>query len=333
MNGLPFLPYGVIPGEYKSKGLDTNIVMKAWRPALPESDRVATFNAWRKEKLLEFVEHLWPQFDFQRRVWVGPSTTFARDLTELEIDVMIDAFMGSDHILQTHPSSALASPDIENHLAHYEYEDQKPHPPGVNYRQYDRTLSTIEEEVFLDVMLKAISAGTNIGEKSAGHFWFKNNMQRPRPFHAAMVFRREASFVSELTERGQHPSIVSGHCFQGIMMACAVLEKWRATNPNLSQDRVDSLAQYMVDFGDRRVFAGVHYPTDNIASWVLALSLIPEVFDDHQPILDFVRKAVSDRSMVFQTVRNRFTRPDVQGVTKTVISLLDRYGLSIQATG
>ena len=32
--------------------------------------------------------------------------------------------------------------------------------------------------------------------------------------------------------------------------------------------------------GDRRVFASLHYPSDSLASWIVALSLIPNVFDD-----------------------------------------------------
>lgn len=327
MTGLIFQPYGVIPREYKAKGLDREIVMKAWKPKLPQDQRQATFNAWQQQRLDEFVATLWPRFDFEKREWVGDARSFAEDLTKIEVDVMIETLMGTDHILNTYPSSPLAIDGIENHLKHYEYEDQSPHPPGMSYRQYDRTLGEDEEKVFLETMIKAISAGKSIGKKAAGHFWFKFNMQRPRPLHAAMVFQRETNFVSELSQRGQHPSIVSGHCFQGTMMACAVLENWLITNPNLTQERIESLAQYMVDFGDRRVFGGVHYPTDNVASWVLALSLIPEVFDDSQPILDFVRSAVINRSKVYTLIKDQYTLPARQKSTKTVINLLKDYAL------
>jgi len=332
MTGLAFQPYGVIPGEYKAKGLDTNIVMKAWRPSLSQEDRVKSFNAWRQERLDEFVACLWPRFDAASRTWVGPAKSFASGLTELEIRVMIDAFMDSSDILQTKPSSPLGTDDIGNHLKHYKYEDEKPHPPGENYRYYDRTLSFEENTDFKYVMIKAISAGTSIGRKAAGHFWFKNQMQRPRPLHAAMHFRLEEHFKSELSERGQHPSIVSGHCFQGIMMACAVLESWMMSDTKPSQDRIGSLAQYMVDFGDRRVFAGVHYPTDNVASWVLALSLIPEVFDDPQPILDFLREAVTTRSIVFQVIGDQYTDSIALTHTQTVINLITKYGLTVRTS-
>jgi len=331
MTGLKFQPYGVLPGEYKEKGLDETIVMEAWRPTLPQDQRVATFNAWRQERLVEFADALWPCFDFDKRQWVGQSIDFCEDLTEFEIDVMIDTFMGSNHILETKPSSPLSVSDIEKQQNHYDYEDKSPHPPGVNYRQYDRTISIVEERELLETMLRAITTNNWVGMKAAGHFWFKFHMQRPRPLHAAMVSLREGEFVSQLSERGQHPSIVSGHCFQGIMMACAVLENWMKSNPNLNQDRVECLAQYMVDVGDRRVFAGVHYPTDNIASWVLAISLIPEVFEDDQPIVDFVRKAVTTRSLVFQAIQKRFTHSDTQRYTQAALELLAKYELPVQS--
>lgn len=330
MTGLIFQPYGVIPGEYKAKSLDMNIVMRAWRPKLPQNERVRTFNKWRQDRLDEFVISLWPRFDFQQRQWVGPAKAFAEALTEIEIDAMIDAFMGPSTTLKATPTSPLAAQDIENHLEHYKYEDQAPNPPGVNYRQYDRTLTTAEDKDFKEIMIRAISAGRTIGEKSAGHFFFKNQMQRPRPLHAAIVFRREDDFVSELSQRGQHPSIVSGHCFQGTMMACAVLEQWMNSGSQPAPERVASLAQYMVDFGDRRVFAGVHYPTDNVASWVLAISLIPEVFENPQPILGFLRDAVTSRSTVFQLIRDQYTHSGNLQHTHTVIDLLNNYGLTVQ---
>jgi hypothetical protein len=327
MTGLKFQPYGVLPSPFKSAGLDENTVMTEWRPNLPQDQRIATFNAWRSDRLDYFADHIWPRFDFGSRQFAGKSTGFAEDLTEFEIDVMVDAFFGTPHILSTFPTAPLAVQEIEDHLQHYKYEDQNQYPPGVNYRQYDRTLTEEEERIFLRTMLEAISLNNGPGRKVAGHFWFKNQMQRPRPLHAAMAFSKEEGFVSELSERGQHPSIVSGHCLQGTIMACAVLEEWRKSDPHLSSDRINSLAQYMVDVGDRRVFAGVHYPTDNVASWALALSLIPEVFDDSAPILDFVRDAILNKSQVFQLIRDKFLVRHVEELTRPVINVLTGHGL------
>jgi len=239
---------------------------------------------------------------------------------------MIEEFFEPERVLDKNPNSPLAREDIGTHLHHYREEDQK--KPGVNYQQYDRTLSEKEEVELLDTMIKAITTGAGIGTKAAGHFWFKSQMQRPRPLHTALLFGQEEKFISELSERGQHPAIVSGHCFQSVMMCCAVLEDWNKKNPKPAPERVQSLAQYMIDVGDRRVFAGVHYPSDNIASWLLALSLIPKVFEDHQQITRFCIQAIQERSAVFNSIQKHYPLKDC---TKPVLDLLVKSGFAMPA--
>jgi hypothetical protein len=46
---------------------------------------------------------------------------------------------------------------------------------------------------------------------------------------------------------------------------------------NSGQTITDAFRQYLVDPGDRRVMAGVHYPFDNIASWLMIFLAIPYV--------------------------------------------------------
>lgn len=303
MTNFFFSPYGVLPGEYKDKGIDDKAVMKAWRPNDP--NRLASFQKWQRDRLAEVADYIWPKYDPSTDSWSGAAVGTAKALTELELEVMIRKFMKPDNVLEEHPVSPLAVPLIENQKKHYEYEDKE--APGSNFRQYDRTLENREEEIFRHLMLAAVTnKKLGIGEKIAGHFWFKSQLQRPRPLHAALRLDLEADFFSELSDRGQHPSIVSGHCLQGIMMCCNVLEYWLVNEPNMDPRRKESLAQYMVDIGDRRVFAGVHYPSDNIASWGTALSLIPEVFSDSGTILDFVRQAIFQKSRVYQVIMHNY---------------------------
>ena len=316
-------PYGVPPTPFDAKGRETEIVMAHWRPDLAKKDRVDSYNAWRDDRLAEITEAIWPRFDYGSRRFVGPATEFAEALTEFELRLMIEAFFGDDPMLGKTPASPLARQGIETHARHYVHEDVE--PPGFNYAQYDRTLTKAGEAHVFAQMLQAITTDVP-GTKAAGHFWFKSQLQRPRPLHAALAFGLETGFTSETSARGQHPSIVSGHCFQGIMMGCAVLEHWIATDSGLTDDRRAAMGQYMVDVGDRRVFAGVHYPTDNIASWVLALALIPEVFVDGMTIRSFVRDAILTRSAVYALIAAHF--PGHQAAAPALV-LLNRYGLGI----
>jgi len=326
MTGLIFQPYGVLAREFTAKSQSLEVVMVDWKPKLPDTQRATTFNNWREERLREFADYLWPRFDFEKREYVGGAVQFVEKLTEHEIHIMVNNLFASNYALETVPVSPLSREGIEKHATHYKYEDED--KPGINFRQYDRTLTIEEEEVLQKIMIEAITTDNHIGKKSAGHFWFKNQMQRPRPLTAAMLFKQEKNFLSELSIRGQHPSIVSGHCFQGVMMVCAVLDEWLHSDSVPSQDRQDSLAQYMVDIGDRRVFAGVHYPTDNIASWILAMSLIPEVFAEPKPIMNFLRDAIVKKSAVYRLIAEHFYPAEYDEICGPVKQLLGHYGLN-----
>lgn len=322
MKNFFYSPYGVLPGEYKEKGDDRKVVMNDWRPDLKLEDRIATFNAWRQDRLAEYTETIWPAFDPASDTWSGGAMQIAKGLTAFEVDVMIREYLGDPKTLNEVPRSALEVPNMPDH--HHHYVDEDTEAPGFNYRHYDRTLGSREEELFLYRMRTAITTKAGVGDKAAGHFWFKAKMQRPRPLHAALRLNLEKHFESELSERGQHPSIVSGHCFQGIMMCCAVLEEWLDAKAGLDPRRKDSLAQYMVDMGDRRVFAGVHYPSDNIASWALSLALIPEVFKDPATISAFVIDAVMTKSAVYKTIVASYTS---EASAAPAMGLLAKYNL------
>lgn len=323
MGEFMFSPYGVLPGEYKDKGLDDEAVMKHWKPKAPQPERVTSFQKWQRAILEQIAEFIWPVYDPKTDTWHGAAKQTAKCLTELELQSMIQEFIVKHRILESYPAPNLAVPLIENHLAHYRYEDEE--VPGFNFRQYDRTLGNREEEIVLYKMLSAVTnSSLGVGEKISGHFWFKSQLQRPRPLNAAMILNLEKDFESELSLRGQHPSIVSGHCLQGIMMCCSVLEYWSTNGPRLDSDRLESLAQYMVDVGDRRVFAGVHYPSDNVASWAAALSLIPEVFDGSNKLYDFVRRAIIDKSLVYKLIEETYW-PDKNALG--VVKMMSIYGL------
>ncbi len=298
-----FDPYGVLPGKYKKEGNSTNLVMRDWQPRQDREVRLINFNRWLTEWRNEIADTIWPYYDPAAGQWHGFAKNSAKELTELEIEVMIDAFMKENPTIEENVYSPLARKEIGKHKKHYVDEDTE--PPGINYIFYDNTLSTEEHENVMDTMLQAVSTSKHDGKKALGHFWLKNQLQRPRPLHSALKFNLEKNFSSKMSSRGQHPSIISGHCFQGIMMSCAVLEEWLLQGP-VDQKRQDSLAQFMVDIGDRRIFAGVHYPSDNMASWAMALSLIPYVFKDPDPIVEFVRDAIMKCSEVYQVVAEKY---------------------------
>jgi hypothetical protein len=65
-----------------------------------------------------------------------------------------------------------------------------------------------------------------------------------------------------------------------------------------------ALQQYATDFGDRRVLAGVHYPSDSMITWIICFKLIPNVVDqpDRASAIKFMKAAIR-RSRVWTFIK------------------------------
>jgi hypothetical protein len=72
--------------------------------------------------------------------------------------------------------------------------------------------------------------------------------------------------------------MISGHCLEGCLAGtwAAWFLQFEADGlGHLDWARVrPALQQWVVDIGDRRVMAQIHYPSDNIGSWWVALSFL-----------------------------------------------------------
>jgi hypothetical protein len=62
------------------------------------------------------------------------------------------------------------------------------------------------------------------------------------------------------------------------------------------------LRQYSVDVGDRRVLAGVHYPSDNLGSWTTALLLATCVCNGDTAGRAMLWQAISTQSVVYSAI-------------------------------
>lgn len=310
----PWPPYGIFSGHYRGLGEGEDKVMLDWRPQAPLADRLASFKAWRKTEIDVIKDHLWPVYNRITREWDGKAVGFAAEASAVEIAIMVDRLQKPGAFaLDDTPQTALASPDMPTHRTHYKLEDNrgaKRIPPAGNIGDYDRTLTALERKRAVDVTSHAFGGTYGIGAKISGMFWVKTQLSRPRPYQAAMLVGRD-DLVVEIGNTAFHSAMMSGHALQGILLACSIYEDWLDQYQSPSADRLAALAQYAVDWGDRRVFAGVHYPTDNISSWGLALSLTPHVFRHQNKILPFVRAAITEKSRIYQIIREEFTGKNV----------------------
>jgi len=109
------------------------------------------------------------------------------------------------------------------------------------------------------------------------------------------------SYVYEVAIRGLTPSSCSAHCIQGLIGIGGVFEYFNSSGVSLDNSNLKCLKQVAVDIGDRRVMAGVHYPSDNLCSWVVLMSLADHVYRNTD-VKGFLWDAIENHSWVYQSI-------------------------------
>src|SRR5262249_22492778 len=71
-----------------------------------------------------------------------------------------------------------------------------------------------------------------------------------------------------------------------------------------------ALQQYAVDIGDRRVMAGVHYPGDSLASFIVAMSQACQLYKNGLEVKRHLWAAIRDQSFIYDRILN-FTPAEV----------------------
>ena len=292
-------PFGKMSGYYYDLALKGP--MEDWRPDRPQREREQSFSEWRTGIRDLIADHIWPRFDRDSRLFVGKATEWAEAATAAEIGIMILEFRQEPAYLDRVIASPNAVPNPSTQRYHYEIDDDLEKPVVSNFDEYDRTLSPSELQQFIPIAVRALN------KKPSGLFWLKHELVRPRPLQASMILGFER-FTSEVARTALHSSCHSGHCLEGLLACCALAETWWSAETPPDQGRLDSLKQYAVDFGDRRVFGGVHYPSDNIVSWVIALDLIPHIFTNADRVLAFALDAIVNHSVVYKVVQDTFPK-------------------------
>jgi len=131
---------------------------------------------------------------------------------------------------------------------------------------------------------------------------FKARFQRPRAYQAALLLEPGRKFRCDTVTTADTPSLISGHAVQGLIVGCTILEAIRA-DEGLARRNHEGLKAWMTGIGDRRVMAGVHYPTDSLASWIVAAELVDYVFAE--PVIrEFLREAIRG-SLLYKFMESR----------------------------
>jgi len=245
-----------------------------WQPfeGATLSQRIDHFEAWMKDTFALVNTVLWPRYDPKRQVWIGESTAFMKELMQTDLELMLDLQhppSGIEHFRSVF-KSLRRTLSLKSHWSLFRIEDGS----GIfdNFPLYCRDAP---EDLKSEMSSLCFSGDSD--KQAPVNFRFKNSLQRPRPMQMAQRFAL-TNFLYEDAASSISPSMCSGHCLQGVLEVAAALERILDDELSLSEEQLLSIGQWGVDIGDRRVMAGIHYPGDNISSWLIFLRMSDFVF-------------------------------------------------------
>ncbi len=237
---------------------------------------------------------LWPAYDIQERDWPAQTEALRISTTRADLALLAEMQSESPTLINKPVRSPVGGPVPQSHLRHFEFEDAS--RLGRSHADYDATLSA-------DRMAEVpIFIGEGIGKKSASTAkQLKRFLQRPRPYQMAYL-QGVTNYHYLFAESAHSPSMISGHGIAGMIGVGTVIDKWLQANRTISTGSMQALQQYAVDIGDRRVFAGVHYPADNLSSWIVTMILGKEVFENKNTVR-YLAEAITERSEVYRRIQ------------------------------
>lgn len=252
----------------------------------------------------ELSSHVWPRYNRPSRTWVGDAKANAVELTQADFQLgeqlaeffkaPIRSCVATGNALQQHEQFYL---EEDGFVVDHQSADKDFLDWGDSFVRYDGVLPpALYKDLARDFAGDGYLTSGSLAQD------LKEQMQRPRPYQMALLFGRP-DYHYKYAHTACTPSMVSGHALQSAISGCYVFLKYQgvfAQFPGAS----DYWAQFMVDVGDRRVFAGVHYPSDSVSSWFCALRAAKVIFKNQaSEARAFLWKAISQKSIVYQHLK------------------------------
>lgn len=286
-----FPPYGRMVHEYEADIRGDGTPPPDWSGVMAWSD-------WRGKVLDILNAILWPRYDYPTRSWIGRAKSQMAQVTEVDFVLLKNLTPNIDERV----------PELASRMTHYdlfmvEDEGDAVDPAtGVRIdRSLDKTLRRYLEGKADAWTIDALASGFLPGlvaKAGSVDLQLKRFLQRPRAYQLCVMLGHEW-FTHRHAKSAVTPAMISGHAFQGGLGGVAAL--YRATGLGASKHVLQTVARHAVEVGDRRVFAGVHYPSDNLASWIVALLISPLVCPDHRGrtwLWTAIRESVVYRAML-----------------------------------
>lgn len=306
----PFPPYGLMNVDLMD-AIGKHPVPQGYQPPAGQDPQVA-WKGLYDGMVDQLAARFWPRW---RRptgnppYWDGAAQANMLDLTraDFELLALLQGLLGEAVAQQAPGAAALASKDPHQKFFRIEDSSSLALPVLKYFTPGDRALLKQAAQqagvpAFSDRVLDWMD-----GHCTASTLPSKDELQRPRPYQMASVFGLSYSY--QFAEGAVTSSLPSGHAIQGVQGICkAYLEL--APTGLLTPDLEARMRQYAVDHGDRRVFAGVHYPSDNLASWCMALYLCDALYDSQAALgRRFLVTAIKEHSLVFRAITGSDAAP------------------------
>lgn len=281
-------PFGRMTDTHLA-AMQKNLVPSDWRvPAGSTQSAEAHYKEFLKQALGLIKQTLWPEYTASG--WSGDTITTMVPLTRLDLGLMLQSQQDG---LFDHSIAPADKRVTRTHKELFAREDAGEESFGAHYGDYDPDAS-------LDLTERMRKLGdVGLRRKVAnGPLLLKQALQRPRPYQTSLLLAVN-SFRYQEAITATTPSIFSGHCLQGTLCIGYILEELLNADTTIT----GQMLQYTVDIGDRRVLAGVHYPSDNLASWMIALMSAPFVFRN-SGVKPLLWKAITKFSLVYPRIRD-----------------------------
>jgi len=285
-------PWGQMNEGHRDKIVQRPIA-EAWRP-LNGGNIPDEWKRWLYGLVRDLSAMLWPTFDETRGTWTSPPN-----------DALIDAdFVLLESLWQqlNEPIKGMAD-EKTLHSKLFDEEDDERILIGAQYERYDPSFPEHlrKDTTFTNLLIDGFDR-----KLGSLQLQLKQKFQRPRACQVAFLQRRRFKHLN--TRLGAHPSFISGHCIRGCLGGTSA---YLLIGTTLDFASVDILKQFTVDMGDRRVFAGVHYPSDNLGSWYTAFKLLPHVIDGSvlPRARAFLWDAIRTKSIVYRAIAD-YVHPD-----------------------
>jgi hypothetical protein len=284
---LPTLPPWGRMEEKLEALLQSNIVPIDWTPSDGAQATLEKWETWRADLVIGIDSMLWPVYN---KTGTSGSVLPVAQLLDADFRLLFDLHQNIARPIKARYPATVTHNDL------FKEEDDPSVAFGSGYDRYDPTLPAHCLSDLPTVLIAGMAHKVATLDLQLKQFF-----QRPRPYQVALLQNR-SNFGYLWARTGNTPSLVSGHCLQVSVAGCTA---YVAYAQELEERSIDILKQYTVDVGDRRVFAGIHYPSDSLASWYVALNLVPLVFDgeDAAAARHFLWSSISTKSAVFAAVR------------------------------